>query len=117
MKRTLTRWIKASPLGPAATWMWRRVAPPPPPELPENANETMYAFMQHVLRADSNCVDIGASFGGYLKQMVVIAPLGRHHAFEPIPQLAEDLKRKFPSAHIHPMALSDHSGTAKFHYF
>jgi FkbM family methyltransferase len=118
MKRTLTRWIKATPLvRPMAEWVWRRVAPAPPPELPENANEMLYAFMRRVLNESSNCIDIGASFGGYLEQMIAISPRGLHHAFEPIPALAEDLKSRFPSARVHAMALADRTGVASFHYF
>lgn len=117
MKRTLARWVKNSPLEPLARWVQRRVQPPPPPELPENANETLYAFMRSVLKSDSNCVDIGASFGGYLEQLLAIAPHGTHHAFEPIPKLADDLRAKFPRARVKAMALSDRAGSAKFHYF
>ncbi|MBC8106042.1 MAG: FkbM family methyltransferase [Anaerolineae bacterium] len=117
MKRTLTRWVKGSPLEPVARWVLQRIQAPPPPELPENANATLYAFMRKRLPPDSNCVDIGASFGGYLEQMLSIAPGGRHYAFEPIPKLAEELQRKFPAAIVKSMALSDRAGMAKFHYF
>src|SRR5688572_20010123 len=117
MKRTLTRWVKNSPLEPLARWVQRRIQTPPPPELPENANDTLYAFMRLHLKPDSNCVDIGASFGGYLEQMLAIAPRGTHHAFEPIPALADDLRRKFRAARVQAMAMSDRAGVAKFHYF
>ncbi|CAN5415017.1 hypothetical protein BH09PLA1_BH09PLA1_19830 [soil metagenome] len=117
MKRTLTRWVKQSPLEPVARWFWRRFAAPAPPELPENANETLYTFMRARLTSDSNCVDIGASFGGYLEQMLAIAPRGTHHAFEPIPQLAESLRSKFPAAKVQAVAVSDRAGHATFHYF
>lgn len=117
MKRTITRWVKGSPLEPVARWILRRIQAPPPPELPENANETLYAFMRKRLSAESNCVDIGASFGGYLEQMLSIAPRGTHYAFEPIPQLAEILQQQFPTATVKSIALSDRAGTAKFHYF
>ena len=117
MKRTLTRWVKNSPLEPLARWVQRRIQAPPPPELPENANETLYAFMRSRLKPDSNCVDIGASFGGYLEQMIAFAPHGTHHAFEPIPKLADDLRARFPQARVSAMALSDQTGSATFHYF
>jgi len=93
MKRKITRWVKGSPLEPLARWVWRRVATPPPPELLENTNESMYAFIRQVVRPTDNCADIGASFGGYLEQIRAIAPHGTHHAFEPIPKLADDLRR------------------------
>src|SRR5687768_1734984 len=100
MKRTLTRWVKNTPLEPLARWVQRRIQAPPPPERPENADETLYAFMRSRLKADCNCVDIGASFGGYREQMLSIAPHGTHHAFEPIPKLADDLRARFPQARV-----------------
>jgi FkbM family methyltransferase len=117
MKRTITRWVKNSPLEPLARWVQRRIAPPPAPDLPENANETLYAFMRSRLNPDDNCIDIGASFGGYVEQMIAIAPRGAHFAFEPIPTLADDLRRKFPHVRVQAIALSDRTGDAKFHYF
>src|SRR5262249_1396378 len=108
---------KGTPLEGAARWVWQRFSAPPPPELPENANEGMYEVMRGALRPDDNCIDIGASFGGYLEEMLAIAPRGTHHAFEPIPALADDLQRKYPAARVHAMALSDAPGEATFHYF
>jgi len=72
--------------------------------------------MRRVLRADSSCVDIGAHQGDILKHMIAIAPSGRHHAFEPLPHLAAELRRRFRAVRIHEVALSDRNGEAEFQY-
>jgi FkbM family methyltransferase len=70
--------------------------------------------MSFILDAGSNCIDVGANHGNMLEQMVRLAPAGRHLAFEPIPELADDLRRRFPTASVFPVALSDSNGTARF---
>ncbi|MGC3968229.1 MAG: FkbM family methyltransferase [Pirellulales bacterium] len=72
--------------------------------------------MRRYLRPDSNCVDVGAHGGDLLRHMCRIAPRGRHHAFEPLPHLAEELRRNFPQASVHEAAVSDAAGTAEFQF-
>jgi FkbM family methyltransferase len=72
--------------------------------------------MHRVLRKDSNCVDVGAHKGDLLQHMVAIAPAGRHDAFEALPHLASELRKRFPDVRIHELAVSDHSGKADFQY-
>ena len=71
-------------------------------------------LMSFILNQDSNCIDIGANRGKMLKQMLFLAPNGRHLAFEPIPELADRLRQLFPQAFVHSVALSDSNGTASF---
>jgi FkbM family methyltransferase len=71
-------------------------------------------MMSFILAEDSNCIDIGANHGKFLQQMLFLAPCGRHIAFEPIPELAEELRRRFANARIESLALSDSNGTATF---
>jgi FkbM family methyltransferase len=72
-------------------------------------------IIQQVCQPNSNCIDIGAHEGRILAMMLDAAPLGRHHAFEPIPALYEQLKKDFgPRAMIHPQALSNQSGHTHF---
>lgn len=71
-------------------------------------------LMAYILNDDSHCIDIGANHGTMLKQMLALAPSGRHLAFEPIPQLADLLRHDFPQASVHSLALSDSNGTARF---
>jgi FkbM family methyltransferase len=74
----------------------------------------MSLLMSFILDARSNCIDVGANHGNMLGQMVCLAPAGQHLAFEPIPELADDLRRRFPTASVFPVALSDSNGTARF---
>ncbi|MBA2516632.1 MAG: FkbM family methyltransferase [Solirubrobacterales bacterium] len=66
------------------------------------------------LREHSCAIDIGANNGAILEQIVAVAPEGRHFAFEPIPALADDLRRRFPAVTVTTAALSDVAGTAQF---
>lgn len=73
--------------------------------------ELLLAF---VLRADSNCVDIGAYNGGVLRQITRHAPDGHHLAFEPLPHLHAALVTEFPRVDVRRCALSDQAGTSSF---
>jgi FkbM family methyltransferase len=73
------------------------------------------AAMAALLRPDSNCVDVGANTGSVLADAVRLAPLGRHVAFEPLPELAERLQARFPGVRVQCAALSDRAGEATFH--
>jgi FkbM family methyltransferase len=72
-------------------------------------------LLAYVLQEDSNCIDVGASVGDVLRQIVRVAPRGSHVAFEPLPDLAADLSTRFPTVDVRATALSDVSGTASFH--
>lgn len=66
------------------------------------------------LPAGSSCIDIGANVGAVLEDIVASFPDGPHLAFEPLPELAADLERRFPQVDVRNVALSDHAGTATF---
>ena len=68
------------------------------------------------LRHDSNAIDIGANRGLILRSIVHRAPNGHHVAFEPLPWIAEQLRKKFPNVEIHEMALADETGEARFRF-
>jgi FkbM family methyltransferase len=67
------------------------------------------------LRRDSSAVDIGANKGDILREMVAVAPAGRHVAFEPLPRFAAALRSAFPGVEVHEIALSDRRGEQQFH--
>jgi FkbM family methyltransferase len=67
-----------------------------------------------VLRPDSGAIDVGANLGEVLEVMTRVAPKGRHIAFEPIPELHQQLVQSFPDVDVRQMALSDVAGTADF---
>jgi FkbM family methyltransferase len=74
----------------------------------------MERILRTALNANSNCVDIGAHQGVFLKRFMELSPQGRHFAFEPLPDLAAVLKRDFPQADLFFCALGNHSGRVKF---
>ncbi len=90
---------------------FRSVVPLP---VPPCDHETL-AVMTAVLRRDSVAVDAGCNRGSILREIVRLAPEGRHLAFEPNPMLARRLRREYPGVEVHQAALSDRSGTAPFH--
>lgn len=72
-------------------------------------------IMKRVILQDGNCIDIGCHKGEMLKLMIKNAPNGKHFAFEPIPFLFLDLKKKFTqNVSIFSYALSDAEGKDKF---
>lgn len=73
-------------------------------------------ILKRILNADSHCVDIGAHKGEYLHLFIKYAPLGKHMAFEPLPDLYNVLLQKYPEAEIHNCALSDTKGQATFYH-
>lgn len=62
----------------------------------------------------STCVDVGAAVGEILARMVDAVPDGRHYAFEPVPDWAADLRRRFPDVNVIEAAVSDVTGNATF---
>lgn len=94
-----------------------RIAPITEWEL-RDARDNAYvrALLRATLKRDSNCIDVGAHSGFFLRQFLEFAPAGRHLAFEPIPALAAELRQKFPGVEVHGYALSDQEGQATFHY-
>jgi len=66
------------------------------------------------LRADSNCLEVGANQGMFLHDMCQVAPDGHHIAYEPIEHLAAKLVQRFPAVEVRQRALSDHDGQAEF---
>lgn len=71
------------------------------------------------LKSDSNCVDVGCFKGEILKLMLEAAPLGQHFGLEPIPELFEELKRKFShfeQCTLLNLAASNASGMSDFNF-
>ena len=61
-------------------------------------NAYLRALLPSTLEAQSNCVDVGAHRGSFLRLFLEFAPAGRHYAFEPIPALAIKLRQEFPAS-------------------
>ncbi len=76
-------------------------------------------LMQRVLKANSNCVDIGCHLGDVLEPMIRFAPKGRFFAFEPLPKLFDHLRSRFGSderVKLFNLALSDVDGSDVFQH-
>lgn len=74
-------------------------------------------IMKTYIKEDFHCVDIGCHKGEILQLMLKYAPKGNHFAFEPIPFMYADLKKRFEQkAKIFPYALSDQNGDSSFQY-
>jgi FkbM family methyltransferase len=87
-----------------------------PMELSQSDDEAMVQIMEQRLTATSNCIDVGCHSGGFLTEILRLAPNGQHYAFEPIPRLAETLKTQFPQVNVQAAALSDTNGETTFHH-
>ncbi|MFQ5918540.1 MAG: FkbM family methyltransferase [Thermoplasmata archaeon] len=79
-------------------------------------NRYMERIIAYVLKETSNCIDVGAFRGDFVRQFLRFAPAGQHYAFEPIPERAEELKRAFPGVRVRQTALSNSEGRAPFHH-
>jgi len=75
------------------------------------------AVIRRVMDSESVGIDVGAHKGDILQHLVAAAPGKQHLAIEPLPELAASLRSKFPSVHVHEVALTD-SPTTKisFHH-
>jgi FkbM family methyltransferase len=74
--------------------------------------------MKRVLTPTSVCIDVGCCEGYILRLLMKYAPKGTFLAFEPIPQLYEQLLRDFifDNVRIYNIAMSDSTGTSPFNY-
>jgi len=72
-------------------------------------------IMETILKTNSNCIDIGAHTGQFTDEMLRIAPQGVHYAFEPLPDLYQNLIRKYgDKINLFDIALSDKTGEVSF---
>jgi FkbM family methyltransferase len=87
----------------------------PVTRIDRTANEHTRLLLAFMLRADSNCIDIGAHSGVILREIVRCSPQGRHVAYEPLPDFARRLAVEFPDVDVRDAALSNEDGEADFH--
>ncbi|MBA3281155.1 MAG: FkbM family methyltransferase [Acidimicrobiia bacterium] len=72
--------------------------------------------IDRVLADGANAIDVGAHVGDILVRILAVSPGGTHVGFEPLPHLADTLRRRFPGVEIHDVALSDAEGEVEFHH-
>jgi FkbM family methyltransferase len=75
------------------------------------------AILAAAMPSDGTYVDVGTNRGQVLGEAVRVAPLGRHVAFEPIPQLADEVKIAFPGVDCRRLALGARAEVSRFCYF
>jgi FkbM family methyltransferase len=91
-----------------------RRAPSPVELRARRDDEHMRLLLAFLLAPDSNCVDVGAGLGDVLSDIVRIAPMGRHIAYEPLPQSHAVVQQRFPGVDVRRAALSDVDGETTF---
>jgi FkbM family methyltransferase len=79
-------------------------------------NERLRQLLAFTLSPDSNCIDVGCHRGEVLREMVRLAPRGRHIAYEPVPASFDALAAEFPDVDLRQAALSDAAGESTFTY-
>jgi FkbM family methyltransferase len=113
-RQRVKRAAEAARLDRPARWAWEATHPGVRRDRLHMRNfELLLAF---TVRADGNCVDVGAHSGELLRHMVRLAPAGRHLAFEPLPAFADQLRRDHPGVEVHQVALWDEPGTTTFQH-
>lgn len=75
----------------------------------------MDQLLREMIKPDFNCIDIGAHIGSKTRQMVDLAPAGRHFAVEASPQKSRWLEKRFPQVRVFNKALSDAPGEVTFY--
>lgn len=75
----------------------------------------MRTVLTHLIQPSWSCVDVGAHIGSVLVQLLRLAPLGHHIAFEPSPWKADWLASRFGGAEIHRSAVGEAPGRADFY--
>jgi FkbM family methyltransferase len=73
-------------------------------------HELLVALLERELREDADCLDVGAHAGSVLRELVRLAPRGRHVAWEPLPAFAASLRSRFPGVEVREAALADEAG-------
>jgi FkbM family methyltransferase len=79
-------------------------------------NERLRQLLAFSLAPDSNCIDVGCHQGEVLREMVRLAPQGRHIAYEPVPASFQALAPEFPGVDLRQAALSNEAGETSFTY-
>ena len=82
----------------------------------ERDEANMESIMRDLLRPNSNCIDVGAHGGVFLRRFTELSPGGDHYAFEPLPDFAANLREEFPGAHVFDCALGNRAGRGSFQY-
>lgn len=111
--------IATSPLAGSAAALRRglgRVRSLRHPELGLLLQEQAFsdACLKQIIRPDWNCLDVGAHIGSVSWQLRALAPRGHLTIIEALPAKAALLRKRFPDATVHHVAVSDTTGEVSF---
>ena len=108
--------LEGTPLEPLARRVYRKVRSIGRPLSRQSLryHRQTVEIMSRVLTPASSCVVVGAHRGSLLEEIVKLAPKGLHFAYEPLPDLAARLTRRFPRVSVHQVAVSNVSGQGPF---
>lgn len=76
----------------------------------------MDKILRTILILSSNCVDIGAHRGVFLRRFIELSPGGHHYAFEPLPELAAKPKEEYPTTQVFSCALGNKTDRVTFQF-
>jgi FkbM family methyltransferase len=91
---------------------WRMARPAVRRDLAERAQ--LRRLVAWTVPHDGDCIDVGCHVGDVLRDLVRVAPNGRHIAYEPLPALAADLRAAFPQVDVRTKALANEHGDRTF---
>lgn len=118
-KAVINKLVARTPFEPVMRRAWWRLQSINRPYMRRaiDSDVSIEHCLHRVLQQDSNCLDVGCHKGHILQHMVHHAPLGTHLAFEPIPELAQDLRENVDQdrVFVHELALGNFNGQSKFY--
>ena len=91
---------------------WQMARPAVRRDLAERAN--LRRLVAFTVPRDGHCIDVGAHEGDVLADLLRAAPDGRHIAYEPLPELAEQLRTAFSQVDVRTKALANEAGEREF---
>src|SRR3990172_842919 len=120
-KESVKSFIKDTPFAPLARSCARKIryySLPKKTRMNRLYNDQTSQIMSRILSPASTCVDIGCNRGSILREIIRFAPNATHFAFEPIPELAEQLRKttEFSNVKLYELALSDATGETTFQH-
>jgi FkbM family methyltransferase len=114
MKRELRKLILKAVMGSPFEHMLRTAYVRLSPAKKDKYDRQLVQVMTRALSKNSNCVDVGGYRGEVLREMLRLAPGGRHFVFEPVPENFRYLAARFKTAQVLNIALADTTGETTF---
>ena len=81
-------------------------------------DELTFKIMRCCLKHNSNCIDVGAHSGVFIREILKLSPKGTHFAFEPLPDMYKQIVNLYKNANVmvYQVALSDTTGESTFYH-